>query len=230
MSNNLRYFSAALLVCAAAPALSKKQPELTPMQLQSIQQKEFETDKTTLFASVMSILQDLGYTIDTAEMSTGFITATSATKNKTGFWDAMGGVSGSGNTRVTAFIESMPSGRSRIRLNFVSTKTSSGWYGQSSKEDKPILDPAVYQRAFERIDEAVFVRTTTNAPAPTKSSEPPVAAATPVAMDPKSTTPTTAPHEPAKPTEPAIATTSATPAVLTPASAPSTADPIAVPK
>jgi hypothetical protein len=153
---------AGTLLCVASPAFAKKQPELTPMQLQAIQQKEFETEKPTVFAAVMSVLQDLGYTIDSAEMVTGFITASSATTNKTNFFEAMAGVSGSGNTRVTAFCEARPGNRSRVRLNFVSTKSRSGMYGQSARQDQPILDPTVYQRAFERIDEAVFVNTATD--------------------------------------------------------------------
>lgn len=159
---------AATLLCGAAPALATKQPELTPMQLQAIQQKEFEIEKPTVFAAVMSVLQDLGYTIDSAEMATGFITASSATTNKTNFFESLAGVSGSGNTRVTAFCETRPGNRSRVRLNFISTKSRSGRYGQSARQDQPILDPTVYQRAFERIDEAVFVNVATDSPATRK--------------------------------------------------------------
>src|SRR5438105_4462422 len=110
------------------------------MQLQAIQQREYESDKTTLFSSVVSVFQDLGYTLYRAEVGTGFITAESATTNKTSLWDALGSASGSGNTRATAFVEQMPSGRSRVRLNFVSTKQLSSAYGQNSRQDKPILD------------------------------------------------------------------------------------------
>lgn len=158
---------AALALSSAGPALAGKKPELTPMQIQAMQQKEFEAPKTALFSSVVDVFQDLGYTIGSADMSTGFITAESATVNKTGFWDVMAETAGSGNTRATAFIEQMPSGMTRVRLNFVNSKTLSSRWGQSSKQDKPILDPAVYQRAYEKIDEALFVRTATNAPKPT---------------------------------------------------------------
>jgi hypothetical protein len=36
-------------------------------------------------------------------------------------------------------------------------ETSSG-YGRSNRNDKPILDAAVYQNAFERLENAIFVR------------------------------------------------------------------------
>lgn len=157
---------ATLSLAFTMESANAKEAALTPMQLQAIQQREFETDKGSLFSSVVSVFQDLGYTLNSADVATGFITADSATVNKTSFWDALGYASGSGNTRATAFIEQMPSGRSRVRLNFVSTKQLSGMYGQSARQDKPIIDAAVYQRAFEKIDEALFVRRSIDKPAP----------------------------------------------------------------
>jgi hypothetical protein len=174
---------AAIILASGTPALAAKQPGLTPMQIQAMQQREFEAPKAALFSSVVDVFQDLGYTINSADINTGFITAESATVNKTGFWDAMAYQTASGNTRATAFIEQMPSGMTRVRLNFVNSKALSTQWGQNSKQDKPILDPAIYQRAYEKVDEALFVRTATNtpksAPAPT-----PEAAAT-LAAPPK---------------------------------------------
>lgn len=162
----------ALALVSTTAADAAKAPALTPMQLQAMQQKEFDADKPSVFSSVVDVFQDLGYTINSADLTTGFITAESATVNKTSFWDALAYASSAGNTRATAFIESMPSGMTRVRLNFVSTKTSSMQYGQSMRQDKPIQDPAVYQRAFEKVDEALFVRKATNAPTPTPTLTP----------------------------------------------------------
>lgn len=164
--------AASLAVCMAAPAYAKKAPQLTPMELQAIQSKEFQTPKETLFAATMSVFQDLGYTINSAEMQTGFITANSPMANKTNFWGAMAGVASQGMTRATAFVEAMPNGYSRIRLNFVNTVQSSSAYGRSSQADKPILDPAPYKAAWEKIDEALFVRNALAAPAPAPSAAP----------------------------------------------------------
>lgn len=96
---------------------AKKKPQLTPMELQAIQSKEFETSKDVAFAAVMTVIQDLGYTVQTADLGSGFITAASPTENKTGFFEALGGVTASGNTTVTVFIMQMPSGLTRVRLN-----------------------------------------------------------------------------------------------------------------
>lgn len=161
---------AAVLVLAASPAAAAKKAELTPMQLQAIQQKEFDAPKPAVFSSVMDVFQDLGYTVASADMNTGFITAESATVNKTNVWEALADMNSSGNTRATAFVEQMPSGMTRVRLNFVSTKSMSMGYGRQARQDKPLQDPVVYQRAFEKVDEALFVRRAVNSPAPAASA------------------------------------------------------------
>jgi len=164
----------------SAPAIAKKKPELTPMELQALQSHEYETSKEVLFASVVSVFQDLGYQLENADMPSGFITAASATRNKTSFMDVLAKQTSSGNTRATAFVESMPSGMARVRLNFLNSKSSSSMWGHQDKEDKPILDPQTYKIAWDKIDEAIFVRNATAAPA--RPGTPATATATPAAI------------------------------------------------
>ncbi len=144
------------LAIIGAPAIAKK-PQMTPLELQAIQSREFEVDKSMAFGAVMTVIQDLGYTVNSADVQSGFITASSPTENKTGFFDALSGGRASGNTMMTAFLLPMPSGTTRIRLNFVNTKELSSAYGRDTREDKPILEQGVYSNAWERIDEALFV-------------------------------------------------------------------------
>jgi hypothetical protein len=144
-------------ILASGPAVAKKEPQLTPMELQALQSKEFEATKEVLFASVVSVFQDLGYQLDNADMASGFITASSESTNKTSLWDALGRQQASGNTKATAFVEQMPNGMARVRLNFLNSKSTSGLYG-SSKKDKKVLDPKTYSVAWDKIDEALFVR------------------------------------------------------------------------
>lgn len=158
----------------ADTVFAAKKRALTPLELQAIQSREFETNKDALFASVMSVFQDLGYTIDSADIQTGFITAQSPTINKTNFGEALTGLSASGNTKATAFVEFMPSGRSRVRLNFVNSKNLSGSYGQASRVDRPILDPQPYLVAWDKIDEALFVRGALTKAAPGNSDAEPI--------------------------------------------------------
>lgn len=159
-----KYAMLAISTLLVGVPVQAKKVEMTPMEIQALQSREFETTKEILFASVVSVFQDLGYQLENADMGSGFITASSANKNKTGFWDAMAGQSASGNTRVTAFVETMPGGMARVRLNFLNTKTMSGKWG-GNKSDKAVLDPATYKVAWDKIDEAIFTRQATAAPA-----------------------------------------------------------------
>ena len=159
------------LFVGATPASAKKKLQLTPLEMQAIQSKEFETSKDILFASVMSVLQDAGYQIDNADLQTGFISATSASTGKTNFWEAMGGASASGNTRATAFVERLTGKAARVRLNFLNTRMTSFGYGQQSRNDRPVLDPQIYRNAWEKIDEAIFIRQSTEDPSPNKEGD-----------------------------------------------------------
>jgi len=139
--------------CATAP-----EPAPTSMQLQSFQAKEFETSKLVAFGSVLSVFQDLGYIVASADRETGFITAASPSGNKTNFWEVLAGTTSSAQTRATAFVEEIRPGFASIRLNFVDARRMSGMYGQTFDNDKAILEPKVYEAAFEKISEAIFIR------------------------------------------------------------------------
>jgi hypothetical protein len=149
-----------ITLMVSACATSPKQ-EMTPLQVQAFQTREFEASKAVVFGSVVSVFQDLGYIVDSADKDTGFITASSASSNKTGFWQRMAGQASSGKTRSTAFVEEIRPGFVRVRLNFLDTKNVSSSYGQQTSLDTPIVEPGPYQIAFDKIEEAVFVRTGT---------------------------------------------------------------------
>jgi len=146
--------SSSLVACGGTP---KK--ESTSLELQAFQAKEFEAPKAVVFGSVVSVFQDIGYIVQSADRETGFITAGSPSEDKTGFWESLGGVSSSGQTKATAFIEEIRPGFTTVRLNFVNTKKKSSLYGQERNLDEAIVDPETYRRAFARIDDAVFIRT-----------------------------------------------------------------------
>ena len=139
--------------CATTPKTT-----MTPMQIQSLQTHEFETTKGTAFNSVLSVFQNLGYIVESADKDTGFITATSPSSNATGFWEAMNGVTATGETKATAFVEEIHPGTTRVRLNFVNSEHRSAARGQSNTLDNKILDAKVYQNAFNKIGTAIFVR------------------------------------------------------------------------
>lgn len=144
-------FFVLLTGCATTQA-----PTLTPLEIQGIQTREYENEKPIVFTSVISVFQDLGYTVKSADKDTGFITAESAATSDAAskFWLGISNVS---QTSATAFIERI--GKiTKVRLNFVTSSEKSSAYGQRDREDTPILDAKVYQNAFDRIESAIFVR------------------------------------------------------------------------
>lgn len=150
-------------VLVAVPVAAKKAPEMTPLELQALQSKEFETGKENLFSAVMTVVQDTGYQVQSADLQTGFITAVSAVEQKTGFLEALAGMQSQANTKMTAYVQNLPNGMARVRLNFMFSKSSSSKYGQATNE-RPILDPKIYRNAWEKIDEALFVAGALEAP------------------------------------------------------------------
>jgi hypothetical protein len=129
---------------------------MTSLQIQAIQLKEYESTKEIVFPSVVSVFQDIGYIISNADLETGIITAESAAENN----PAMAfffGVSVVKQTKVTAFVEQLGS-TTRVRLNFVEIEKSSSSYGQNDRKDIPIMDTKIYQNAFNKIGDAIFIR------------------------------------------------------------------------
>ncbi|WMS88417.1 hypothetical protein [Pleionea litopenaei] len=129
---------------------------LTPLEIQSLQTREYESTKKIVFPSVISVFQDLGYTIENADIETGLIKSMSATKNN-GFLTFMTGATENTQTVANAFIEEI-GGIVRVRLTFVTRTRSSSAYGAQDQSDHQILDAKPYQNAFERIENAMFIR------------------------------------------------------------------------
>lgn len=172
--NKLKFVAVFLVVLVAGCVLPQAPPQLTPLEIQSVQTREYEAPKEIVFPSVLSVFQDLGYIVKTADKDTGFITAESPADNSgngfwddysgviytddgTGIWDDHANVISSQKTIATAFIEQIGK-TTKARLNFVTKKSNSSSQGQTSQRDTPILDSKIYQNAFERIENAIFIR------------------------------------------------------------------------
>ena len=129
---------------------------LTPLEIQSMQIRTYDNKKEVVFPSVMSVLQDLGYSIKVADINTGLITAVSTAKSNTAmkFWLGIAEVS---QTNADSFIEEI-NGRTKVRINFINVVKQSSAYGQDDRTDQQILDPVPYQSAFDKIENAIFIR------------------------------------------------------------------------
>jgi hypothetical protein len=141
--------------CTIAP------PAPAPLQIQAVQTHEFETQKRAAFGAVLSVFQDLGYIVQSADFDTGFITAASPAGSKFNWWELLDDSTSSAQTRATAFVEEIRSGFVTVRLNFVESKRLSSKEGQTTDRDTPIFDAKAYQVAFDKIGDAIFVRSAT---------------------------------------------------------------------
>lgn len=156
----MRRFSLLVMALAAAmvPVTAQaKKPKMSPLEIQQMQSRDLEANKNIAFSAVMSVLQDEGYRVGSADKDTGLITAMASTSSKL-TWNPLGGFGKSKKTPViTAYIEEVGINVTKVRLNFVMGKAGSNRWGNSADEE-PILDPATYQDAFEKIQKAVFIK------------------------------------------------------------------------
>ena len=149
-------FAVFATIALSACATTTTKPTMTPLEIQSLQSRDYEAPKEIVFPSVISVFQDIGYTISNADIQTGLISAQSASDSDfaSKFWLGVTKVS---QTKATAFIETI-GGKTRARLNFVESEKKSSAYGQTDQEDTPLLNAQLYQNAFEKIENAIFIR------------------------------------------------------------------------
>jgi hypothetical protein len=153
--NSKRFLPPLLLLflvgCAAQPKVVQSQ-----MQIRAYQSHEYETTKRIAFDSTMSVLQDAGFIIESADFETGFITGKGTTESHTAIW--LGTVNE--YVRMTAFVEQRTTSVARVRVNLVeSSQRKSVWNeAQDVINEVGVRDPETYQQLFEKIDQAIFIK------------------------------------------------------------------------
>ena len=147
----LASFLVFLGACAAPPKVIQ-----SGLEIQAYQSKEFETTKRILFDSTMSVLQDAGFIIESADFETGFVTGRGTSTARTDLWY------GATNEHIemTAFVEQRTSTTSKLRVNLIdSSQRKSAWNpAQDVINEKGVRDPTTYQKLFEEIDKTVFIK------------------------------------------------------------------------
>ncbi len=147
----------ASILSACNPVLERPKLTKSPLELQAIQSKEFDASKKQVFGAVLTVFQDNGYMITSAGMDTGLIVAKSPGVQE-------------GNPirsfiyreqRATAYIDEILSGRTKVRINFVTFERLTANY-RVQEHDVPIEDPQIYQDTFKNIQQAIFMRKNVN--------------------------------------------------------------------
>jgi hypothetical protein len=148
-----------LVGCQTTEPVQKK----TSLEIQAVQAKVFEHDKALVFKAVLSVLQDVGYVVQAANLDTGIVTAQSPTKQDTSgsaaFAAALSGVRSEVRALSTVTIEDIRKDQTKVRINIVAQRFRSARSGQQATDEVVIQDPQQYARFFERLDEAIFIRT-----------------------------------------------------------------------
>ena len=152
---------AALALSGCFFTMPMPKQEMTPLETQSLQSRQYESTKEIVFPSIISVFQDMGYTISNADIQTGLISAQGSATTSNDLMSMFSEVAHVSQTKATAFVEQIGS-KTRARLNFVEVNQTSSEYGQTSRHDTPILDAKLYQNAFEKIENAIFIRSASN--------------------------------------------------------------------
>lgn len=149
-------------LCSCITVGTPTQP--VPLQNPVVQTQEFQADKMVTMNSVMSVLQDLGYVLKTADKEVGLITASSPARRPGKLLSPSLIVNGepivtTTQAHATAVIEEARPGVIAVRLNFVVSAHSEGQNVSSTRDDQ-VLDAETYRMVFDKIREAISVRTT----------------------------------------------------------------------
>lgn len=147
-----------LFLFLAACPIEQSAPQKTPAELMALQTRDFDTTKEQAMSGVVAVFQDLGYIIQTSDFNSGLITAKSPTKAN--FVPFVG--RRMDDTRTTGTVRVLSNNKVRVRLNFVESKRLSFGYGMKQDNERPIYDASVYQDAFNKIRNQIFIQKKTN--------------------------------------------------------------------
>lgn len=147
-------------LCGCITIGTPRQP--VPLENPVMQTQEFEAEKTLAMSSVMSVLQDLGYVLESADKDVGLITASSPARNPGKLLTPRLIVNGepivsTTQAHATAVIEEVRPGVTSVRLNFVVSRHSDGENFSTTRDDQ-VLDAETYRTIFDKIKEAVAAR------------------------------------------------------------------------
>lgn len=157
MMKLLKIILLSTVVVLMSGCVSQPKQQLNPLDIQAMQTREYSEEHKVVFMSVVSVFQDLGYTVTNANMDTGLISAESITEDSINFLSIFSGYSSNMQVKATAFVEKIKKSV-KVRLSFVEIIKDSSGYGQNSRKDRQLLDVKLYEGAFDKIENAIFVR------------------------------------------------------------------------
>lgn len=137
-----------------------QQPAVTPLEIQAMQTREFDADKDAVITAVLSALQNMGISIESVDREGGFVSA--RWLNTDTDISILGTATVDLDQKITAVIQGLPNGRTRVRVNVVNTSTVKiatllDPRPQPSKLTRQLVIAEKYEPLFEAIRTALFV-------------------------------------------------------------------------
>ena len=136
--------------CSSAPVIS-------PLERSHMRTATIDADYDTTFRSLMTTLEDQGYTIENTDMQSGLIKASVAKDATDGFQKFMGST-GVDTYEASATVSKLNKNSSRVRINIrerTEISTSTGYGSNNSRTANEIDDPMVYKNLFNELKTSV---------------------------------------------------------------------------
>jgi hypothetical protein len=164
------------IVMPFPPQLLGDGAERTPVELQAIQTREYDSNKSQLISVFITVFQDAGYIIDQADLSTGLITARAPVEKRLltvgdvvtpdqraliMAWSSLNLTNPSGHTLETlqtfnVLVTEITPKRSKARLSInLQMKISPGSFAPHENLDS---NPDRYQAIFSRVQQGLFLK------------------------------------------------------------------------
>lgn len=151
----MKTLSVKVLAIIMFASCSATAPERTLSDLERMEltTRLIDSNKQNTFNACANVLQNSGYILDAADLSTGMITAIGESSNDKNFWT---GDRETYQVRCTVFVEEK-NGKSQVRTTFVQKLNLSSMSGTTSL-DYFVENATVYRNFFNDLGKILFVR------------------------------------------------------------------------
>jgi len=132
-------------------------PVISPLERSNMRTVTIDADYDTTFRSLMTTLEDQGYTIENTDMQSGLIKANIAKDATNGFEKFMGST-GVDTYEASSTVTKINKTTTKVRINIrekTEISTSTGYGSNNSTTANEIDDPTVYENLFNELKTSV---------------------------------------------------------------------------
>ena len=128
---------------------------LSAVALQALQTREFEATEDEAFRAVISTFQDYGYTISSADKTTGLVLGKTTSDAS---FSRMSRIVRVEYNKASAFIEKVAQNRVKIRVSIVKYVSARTELGGGGEKEVVRTKPQMYQDIFNKIEQSLFLK------------------------------------------------------------------------